>query len=110
MTMDLAPTFAALAGLDEAQPFDGIDLSDLLLDKTPLPERTLFWRFNNAYTGTHARAVREGKWKYVLEKDVSYLFDLDKDPAEETNLASVHPARLQAMDRAFVAWEKEVAQ
>jgi len=110
MTMDLAPTFAALAGLDEAQPFDGIDLSGLLFDKTPIPERTLFWRFNNAYTGTHARAVREGKWKYVLEKDVSYLFDLDKDPAEETNLASVHPARLQAMDRAFVAWEKEVAQ
>jgi arylsulfatase A len=110
MTMDLAPTFAALAGLEESQQFDGIDLSDLLFDKTPIPERTLFWRFNNSYTSTRARSVREGKWKYVLEKDGSYLFDLDKDPAEETNLASVHPARLEAMDRAFVAWEKEVTQ
>jgi hypothetical protein len=45
-----------------------------------------------------------------LEKDVSYLFDLDKDPAEETNLASVYPDRVQDMDQAFLVWEKKVAQ
>ena len=109
MTMDLAPTFAALAGLEESDSkrFDGIDLSELLFDNAPVPVRTLFWRFNNSYTGTHARSVREGKWKYVLEKDVSYLFDLDKDPAEEQNLASDYPDRVRDMDHAFLAWEKE---
>ena len=110
MTMDLAPTFVALAGLEEPSPFDGIDLSGLLFDNAPIAKRTLFWRFNNAYTGTDARSVREGKWKYVLEKDVSYLFDLAADPAEKNNLATAHPKRVQSMDQAFLAWEKAVAQ
>ena len=111
MTMDLAPTFAALAGVEESdiKRFDGIDLSELLFGKAPAPVRTLFWRFNNSYTGTHARSVREGKWKYVLEKDVSYLFDLDKDPAEEQNLASDYPGRVRDMEDAFLTWEKKVA-
>ena len=112
MTMDLAPTFAALAGLEksDSKRFDGIDLSKLLFGQTRVPMRRLFWRFNNSYTGTHAKSVREGKWKYVLEKDVSYLFDLDKDPAEEQNLASDYPDRVRDMHDAFLAWEKKVAQ
>ena len=112
MTMDLAPTFAALAGPEESDSkhFDGVDLSKLLLGKAPVPVRTLFWRFNNSYTSTHARSVREGKWKYVLEKDIPYLFDLEKDPAEEQNLASDYPDRVRDMDDAFLAWEKKVAQ
>ena len=44
VTMDLAPTFAAFAGLEEpdSKRFDGIDLSELLFDKAPVPVRTLF--------------------------------------------------------------------
>ena len=52
----------------------------------------------------------KGNGEYVLEKDVSYLFDLDKDPAEETNLASVYPDRVRDMDHAFLVWEKKVAR
>jgi arylsulfatase A len=41
------------------------------------------------------QAVRSGKWKalYQDQQDVAYwqLFDLEKDPGEQQNLASVHP-------------------
>lgn len=46
----------------------------------------------------------------MLEKDVPYLFDLEKDPAEEQNLASDYFDRVRDMDDAFLAWEKKVAQ
>ena len=111
-TMDLAPTFASLAGA--ADPgmgaFDGIDISPVLFDQASLPPRTIFWRFNNSYTESHARAVRKGDWKYVLEEGQRYLFDLSEDPAERKNLASDYPERMEAMDAAYLQWEAGVTR
>ena len=111
-TMDLAPTFASLAGAADSEmgAFDGIDISPVLFDQVSLPPRTIFWRFNNSYTESHARAVRKGDWKYVLEEGQRYLFDLSEDPAERNNLASDYPERMEAMDAAYLHWEAEVTR
>ena len=108
MTMDLAPTFASLAGTPDSgkQAFDGIDMSPVLFDQVSLPPRTVFWR----YAERPARAVREGDWKFVSEKGQRYLFDLSKDPAERNNLASEYMERMEAMDAAFLEWEAEVTR
>lgn len=112
ITMDLAPTFVSLAGTPDTEKgaFDGTDISPVLFDRASLPPRTLFWRFNNSYTESHARAVRKGDWKFVLEEGQRYLFDLSKDPAERNNLASDYPERVEAMDAAFLEWEAEVTR
>ena len=78
MTMDLAPTFASIAGLDFASErqgtFDGIDLSPVLFEEATIKERVLFWRFINPYVNSHSYAVRELGWKYIVENKKRFLF------------------------------------
>ncbi|MDA0348822.1 MAG: sulfatase [Verrucomicrobia bacterium] len=109
-TMDLAPTFVSLAGTpdSEKQAFDGIDISPVLFDQVSLPPRTIFWRFNNSYTDSHARAVREGNWKYVVEEGETYLFNLSGDPGEQVNLALANPNLVGQMEKAYLSWEQDV--
>ncbi len=110
ITMDLAPTMVNLAGINKLGDwrFDGLDLSDPLLGRGSLPARKLFWRFNNSYTNTQARAVRHGDWKYVLEGGKTYLFNLASDPGEQINLAPENKAFVEDLEKAFLKWEKEV--
>jgi len=110
MTMDLAPTFLSIADSDDSQnhPFDGVDISPALLRKEALPSRNLFWRFNNSYSSSHARAVRQGDWKYVVEEGDAYLFNLSEDPGEQTNIAASNPGLISKMEQAYLSWEQEV--
>ena len=105
LTMDLAPTFLALAGARAPADarFDGRDLCDLLLRDRALPERTLFWRTPDA------KAVRRGPWKLVLSGGKSGLFDLDRDLSEQRDLAAVEPQRVRALQAELTAWEADVA-
>jgi arylsulfatase A-like enzyme len=101
-TMDLLPTFCALAG---AKPpadrvLDGYDLSPLLLgrtDKSPR-DRVFYWREEQLY------AVRVGPWKAHFitsgcygvgdprkELETPELYHLDHDPSEAYNIAHLHP-------------------
>ncbi len=110
MTMDLFPTFLHIAGI--AQPdsvkFDGTNLSSVWLKNEGLPERTLFWRFNNFYTDIEAFAVREGQWKFVEKENQPFLFNLEEDPGEADNLAGGHPEMVDSFRRKFTSWEQEV--
>lgn len=109
-TMDLAPTFLSAAGIDDprAKFFDGVDLGEVVLSGAALPSRKLFWRFNNAYSGSHAHAVRQGEWKYMEEAGETFLFNLSKDPGERHNLASANPQLVRGLKRDFLSWERDV--
>ncbi len=104
MTMDVAPTLLAVAGIDVAEgvAFDGLDLSGVLFDARPLPERTLFWRFRN----THA--VRRGDWKYLSMQGKPSLYHLGNDPGEQDNLAAQEPKLVAQLQEAYAQWEREV--
>lgn len=106
-TIDLLPTFAALAGgrLPDDRILDGRDLGALLRDpaNTASPHEAFYY-----YCFTHLQAVRSGKWKFVRKRpehppwvgfsgrfagnavDELSLYDLEKDPAETTNVAADH--------------------
>jgi arylsulfatase A len=103
MTMDLAPTFLAAAGLakPDAQ-FDGVDLGGVLFRGEPLPGRTLFWR-----TETE-KAVRRGPWKLVLARERTELFDLAADPGEMRDLAAAQPAVARELREQLAHWERDV--
>jgi arylsulfatase A-like enzyme len=77
---DLLPSFCALAGakLPDGFSFDGKDRSKVLLGKPSDESRTLYWEYgrnNEAFRyppGSDRSpnlAVREGKWKYLINFD-----------------------------------------
>ena len=64
--------------------------------------------FNNSYTDSHARAAREGSWKYVVEEGETYLFNLSEDPGEQMNLAQSNLNLVGQMEKAYLSWEQDV--
>lgn len=108
-TMDLTPTFLSLAGIRLGRNnFDGIDFSPVLFNSGTIANRTIFWRFNNAYTGKKHHAVRSGDWKYIFEDGETYLFNLSMDITESNNLIKTYPIIAQNLKEQFLNWESEV--
>ena len=125
MTIDLLPTFAALAGAPAPPlPIDGRDMWPLIANApgaTP-PHDVLYFYWNR-----ELHAVRSGRWKlhlphpyqsldapghdgipgkYVRKELELSLFDLEKDPGEATNVAAQHPAVVSQL-MAFVERARE---
>jgi len=101
MSMDWLPTFVAAAqgATDPAYPPDGLDIRPALAGGG-LPERTLYWRFNNK----GQEAARRGRWKYLQIAGNSFLFDVVADPLERANLKQRHPEEFAALTSSFRQW------
>lgn len=107
-TMDLLPTFAALAGLSAPsdRTIDGNNICDLIHGIPNATSKTDAFFY---YRRTRLEAVRCGKWKLHRSRAVDpvwekfskaedaaaitrpLLFDLDADIGETKNVASTHP-------------------
>lgn len=103
---DFLPTAADLAGaeLPAGEKFDGQSLVPFLRGG-PAPQREVFyWELHE---GKPIQAVRFGNWKAVKngpEAEVE-LYDLDKDPGENNNLAAAHP-EIMAKAKAYLKSER----
>jgi arylsulfatase len=106
-TLDLLPTFAALAGTNPPadRKLDGLDLGAFLRAPSGKSPRADFL----FYSYTHLQAVRDARWKLVLPRpeypkwtgfsgrffgdgvSALELYDLKSDPGETRNLAGTHP-------------------
>lgn len=115
-TLDWTATMLAAAGASSGATLDGMDLQPHLRSDATASDRTVFWR--NTRLGGQ-RAVRQGKWKYLrvdkappsdrMRADTGeFLFDLDADPRETTNLATKHPDILQGLRKLYAEWEAGV--
>jgi arylsulfatase A-like enzyme len=104
-SLDVCATALALAGVGVAPELDGLDLSAYLRGEVDaLPARALFWRFGEQ------RAVRRGDWKlFAYGEELSVLFDLSVDPAEQNDLAQEQPALVEELRGIYAAWEGELA-
>lgn len=105
---DLSPTIVSLAGarVPAGHQLDGIDLTTLLLDQRPLPDRTLVWSYGEQ------KAVRDGDWKLlegVRGANGVGLFNLADDPSEQNNLAERHPGRVRSLREKFEQWQEDVS-
>jgi arylsulfatase A-like enzyme len=104
-TLDVLPTFAALAGVADAvpddRPIDGFDQTGLLLGKSEEGARDHFFYYDEG----ELQAVRKGPWKLRLPglkklrkwpdldrgtQEVE-LYHLENDLAESNNVAAEHP-------------------
>src|SRR5262249_9019216 len=87
LTRGPAPPPLSAAGIARVRGSDGEDVLPILAGKAAARERTFFWRLRLPGEPVGQRAVRRGKWKYVLDRRVELLFDLDADPGERRTLA-----------------------
>lgn len=118
-TLDVMPTFAALAGVGAPQDrvIDGLDIRDLLHGKTDQSPRDTY----HYYLWTHLQAVRKGKWKLHVTRpgqpqwimpllrtrhidaadaqDITQplLYNLETDPGERYDLSAKHPEIVKEM-------------
>ena len=114
-TLDVMPTILELASVapNADKPYDGIDLSPMLLDGEPLPARQFFWGGDGVFW--NGAAVRDGPWKLVIDRyggdspERPMLFNLDHDLAESNDLATTHHNRAKRMFAALSRWRDDVA-
>jgi arylsulfatase A-like enzyme len=110
-TLDVLPTFAALAGVSEKVPqdrvIDGVNQWDLLVGKNNTGARDEFLY----YESSELQAVRKGAWKLRLPRlknlrnwpdldrgsQQTELYNLERDLGETKNVAAENPDVVQRL-------------
>jgi arylsulfatase A-like enzyme len=108
VTMDLTAMILAAthAPVPANARLEGINLLPFLEERSPLLERTLFWRINTEYR--QQEAVRRGDWKLLVDGDDLLLFNLRTDVGERNDLARQRPDLVAKLLPLITAWEKDV--
>jgi arylsulfatase A-like enzyme len=111
IVMDLTASLLAAAGAAPPPdiPLDGEDVLPVLSGRGPERERTFFWRLPRPDDQFGQKAVRRGRWKYLYDREMELLFDLEQDPGERRNLACRHPEVVKALRTALDAWEGQLS-
>jgi arylsulfatase A-like enzyme len=106
-TIDFYATAAAVAKSPLPEQCEGVNLLPLLLgEKTPDPDRILFWN-------THgSQASRWKEWRIVRfgDEPTWRLYNIETDPGETTNLADKHPDIVKTIAARYDAWLAEMAE
>jgi len=107
-SLDLTPTFVALAGgsIKPSDPMDGTNLIPFLKERSgEAPHRYMYWRF------TISASIREGDWKLIRLPDrLPMLYHLKEDIAEQHNVAHLHRPRVEKMLKMLGDWDLSTPQ
>lgn len=111
LSVDLAPTVLAAAGIPAPKNMQGRDMAPLYLSETKPEWRSEFFyehpTLRNASFIPASEALVRKDWKYFHwpEQKIEQLFDLKADPHEENDLAgdSAQKTRLDDMRARFAA-------
>jgi hypothetical protein len=100
---DVFPTLAAAAGLDmvKDQPADGAEKWRMLTSETPPTTKPFITH------GRDAEAYIKRNWKLVIPSSGKpELYDIFKDPTENTNLAAKKPGIVNELKAEFDAFPR----
>ena len=109
MNLDVLPTMITAAGgkVDPNWSLDGVDLTPYVTGKNSArPHETMYWRYGAQW------GIRQGDMKLVVSRGGSgkpELYDLKKDFAESTDLASSQPDKVAQLQKLWDAWSAEQA-
>ena len=119
--VDLFPSLCSVAGVPMPKEiaFDGEDISAAWNGRTVERAKPLFWEYgrnDKAFNYPKGRdrspnlAVREGKWKLLINADGSgaQLYDLTADQNEEHDLAAVNPDVTKRLSVRVLSWRKSL--
>ncbi|WP_052444647.1 arylsulfatase [Flammeovirga sp. OC4] len=108
--IDLMPTLLGLTGIEKPKEvvFDGVDLSDYLLENKAPTSRKLYTHMTGFEITADRGAVREGDFRYTKEYDETGLYNLKDDPSQEHDLQSQLPEKAKEMKEAFETWYTDV--
>ncbi len=102
-SLDLTPTFVELAGgkTTKKDKLDGVNIFPYITNEIEgTPHETMMWRF------TISAGIRKGNWKLVRLPDrMPLLFNLDKDPSEQNNVARENWELVQSMMKELGDWD-----
>ncbi len=99
ISLDVAATSVAVAGLEKPDELDGVNLVPYLTgEKQGAPHEILYWRF---YTQS---AIREGDWKFLKAGDREFLFKLGPEGVEDQNLIQQEPDKAGELKSKLYDW------
>jgi N-acetylgalactosamine-6-sulfatase len=111
--VDWLVTVCSLAGAkvpNDLDP-DGEDMSQAILGKPKRRAKPLMWEWRFRVFGDMAHkspmlAVRDGKWKLLMNPDRGRveLYDIPKDPTELDNVAVEKPAVVKELSEKLLKW------
>ncbi len=113
--VDILPTLCALAGvsLPSSIDADGEDMSSAFRGQPVSRRRPLLWEnrfpvYGHVLGRSPMLAIREGKWKLLLNPDRSRveLYDIPADPAEINNRAAEHPEIVERLAHVVMSWRE----
>ncbi len=122
--VDLFPTLCAIA---HASPpagvvFDGQDMTAAMLSAPIAHAKTIFWEYGrrskqfkypqDPYDRSPHLAVRDGKWKLLVNNDGSSteLYDMETDSNETRNLAPQQPETTKRLRDAAMVWRRALPE
>ena len=101
ISLDVAATCNALAGLPDTDELDGTNLIPYLNNtKKRAPHEALFWRFWGQ------SAIRMGDYKFLKFGKKEYLFDLSTSEHENKNLIKKYPKKTEILKKRLEKWGK----
>jgi len=99
ISLDVAASAVALAGLPQDPVLDGVNLIPYLTgQKTGVPHEALYWRWSGQ------SAIRKGPWKYLNAGNREYLFDMTNDFQEKHNLIAQKPELARELRTQLQTW------
>jgi arylsulfatase A-like enzyme len=95
---------AARAPLPADRVIDGVDL--VRVARGEASHDALFWRSG------HYRSLLAGGWKLQLSErpEKTWLFDMNADPTERTNLAGARPEKVEALTALLASQEAQMVK
>ncbi|QHI68693.1 sulfatase-like hydrolase/transferase [Tichowtungia aerotolerans] len=104
ISLDLLPTFLALAGAETPAEKDGVNLLPTLLPTVTDagPKHILRWRYLTQWATQ--TAIRDGEWKYYTHKGDAQLYRLSDDLGERNNLIKDYPEVADRLQKDLFSW------
>ncbi|QOV92520.1 sulfatase-like hydrolase/transferase [Humisphaera borealis] len=100
-SVDLLPTFCAIAGVDapKDRALDGANILPMFEGKSITRPHPLYWQYNFSIGRPWEVALLDGNWKLLADKKLEQfaLYNLSEDTAEAKDLSAAEPERTKAM-------------
>ena len=129
--IDLFPTFCSIADVEPPKAeFDGVDMSAALLGKPQKRDRPIFWDYgrDESYLRPGLKsdrspnlAIRDGRWKLLINDDGSRLelYDMEapgeqdnveQSNVEQNNVATRHGEVAKRLSEKLLSWRRSLPE